>query len=106
MCQALPASGFRPKKQPKSPSNPKRKLKLPPRVIPALKDCAISLQCVQQCFAKSKMQAISKQDGFEMNNFSMRKMSFVEFQEFICRLASATYALDAKVVEKSNSVAI
>ena len=41
-----------------------------------------------------------------MNKFSMRKMSFVEFQEFVCRLSSATFALDAKVVEKTKSPAI
>jgi len=36
----------------------------------------------------------------------MRKLTFIEFQEFVCRMASATFALDKKVVEKAKSPAM
>ena len=52
------------------------------------------------------MHAKRVQEGFEINKFSMRKLSYIEFQEFVCRLASATFALDAKVVAKTKSAAL
>ena len=58
------------------------------------------------CFAKSKMQARNRQEGFEANKFSMLKMSFVEFQELTCRLARATFALDLKTASSTKNPAI
>jgi len=78
-------------------------LKIVPRGDPPTADqCVLSLECVQTCFMKSKMQAKVMEKTLTGPASSMKKLNYVEYLEFLCRLASATFSIDSKSAKRTS----
>ena len=81
------------------------RLRLPARLAPPpLESCAISLQTAQQCFSKSKMQAMVMTRNMEYAESQMKKLFYVEFLEFVCRLSKAVFTIDSKAAKRNSAV--
>ena len=71
-------------------------------------------ETIMMCFSKAKLLLLeskdsiikSKQAELSLEKVDMKKISFKEFLEFVCRLAFAAYSFDQKSASKAKSASL